>query len=109
LTARVELREGRPAKIFFRGLYGRVMTASGPWRISGDWWREDAWQQEEWDLEIRFEGGEAGGSAGLAANVPASVHAIAPVPDAGVRMRAGLYCVYYDAACRSWFVRGMYD
>src|SRR5271169_2437078 len=101
LAARVELREGRPAKIFFRGWYGRVVTASGPWRISGDWWREDAWQQEEWDLEIRFDGGEAGGSAG--------VHAIVPVLDAGVRMRAGLYCVYYDGSCGSWFVRGMYD
>jgi len=109
LAARVELREGCPAKIFFRGLYGRVVTASGPWRISGDWWREDAWQQEEWDLEIQFDGGGAGGSAGLAANIPASVHAIAPVPNAGMQMRAGLYCVYYDAVCRSWFVRGMYD
>ena len=111
LAARVELREGRPAKIFFRGLYGRVMTASGPWRISGDWWREDAWQQEEWDLEIQFVGGDAGGSVpvNVPANIPASVHAIAPVPDARMQMRAGLYCVYYDAACRSWFVRGMYD
>ena len=105
LAARVELREGRPVKISFRGLYGRVVTASGPWRISGDWWREDAWQQEEWDLEIRFDGGEAGGPA----NVAAYAQGIAPVPDAGVRMRAGLYCVYYDGACRGWFVRGMYD
>ncbi|HEY4950964.1 MAG TPA: hypothetical protein VIH88_11565 [Candidatus Acidoferrales bacterium] len=105
LAARVELHEGRPAKIFFRGLYGRVMTASGPWRTSGDWWREDAWQQEEWDLEIQFDGG----NAGVAANVPANIHAIAPVQDAKAHMRAGLYCVYYDAACRSWFVRGMYD
>src|SRR5271156_2409620 len=111
LAARVELREGRPLKIFFRGLYGRVMTASGPWKISGDWWREDAWQQEEWDLEIRFDGGDAGGSASgsVPANLPAHMHAIAPVPDAKVQVRAGLYCVYYDAACRSWFVRGMYD
>jgi protein ImuB len=105
LAARVELREGRPVKIFFRGLYGRVMTASGPWKISGDWWREDTWQQEGWDLEIRFDGGDAGGSAGLHVNV----QAIAPVPDAKAHMRAGLYCVYYDAACRSWFVCGMYD
>jgi protein ImuB len=117
LAARVELREGRPVKIFFRGLYGQVMTASGPWRISGDWWREDAWQQEEWDLEIRFDGGDASGSAsgstgrsaGMHANVVANVQAITPVPDAKVQVRAGLYCVYYDGACRSWFVRGMYD
>jgi protein ImuB len=117
LAARVELREGRPVKIFFRGLYGRVITASGPWKISGDWWREDAWQQEEWDLEIQFDGGDASGSAsrstsgsaGLHVNAQANVQAIASVPDAKVQMRAGLYCVYYDAACRSWFVRGMYD
>ena len=115
LAARVELREGRPVKLFFRGLYGRVMTASGPWKVSGDWWREDAWQQEEWDLEIRFDGEDASGSAGGSASRSASVHvpmnrhAIAPVPDAKAHMRAGLYCVYYDAACRSWFVRGMYD
>jgi nucleotidyltransferase/DNA polymerase involved in DNA repair len=117
LAARVELREGRPVKIFFRGLYGRVITASGPWKISGDWWREDAWQQEEWDLEIQFDGGDASGSAsrstsgsaGLHMNAQANVQAIASVPDAKVQMRAGLYCVYYDAACRSWFVRGMYD
>jgi nucleotidyltransferase/DNA polymerase involved in DNA repair len=101
LAARVELREGRPAKIFFRGLYGRVVTASGPWKISGDWWRGDAWQQEEWDLEIQFDGGSV--------DMPAHMHAIAPVRDVKVDVRAGLYCVYYDGACRSWFVRGMYD
>jgi protein ImuB len=105
LAARVELREGRPAKIFFRGLYGRVVRASGPWKISGDWWREDAWQQEEWDLEIQFDGG----NAGVAEHMPTNMHAIAPVQDVKAHMRAGLYCVYYDGACRSWFVRGMYD
>jgi protein ImuB len=103
LPARVELREGCPAKIFFRGLYGCVVAASGPWRTSGDWWREDCWQQEEWDLEIQF----GGGSAPVSVNVPAGRPAIVPVQDA--RARAGLYCVYYDAARQGWFVRGMYD
>jgi protein ImuB len=109
LAARVELREGKPVKIFFRGLYGRVVTASGPWKISGDWWREDAWQQEEWDLEIAFEGGSGGVSAGVHGNVPAHMQAVASVQDAKAHVGAGLYCVYYDGACRSWFVRGMYD
>ena len=109
LPARVELRAGCPVKIFFRGLYGRVVTASGPWRTSGEWWREDAWQQEEWDLEIAFEGGSAGVSASLHVNATANVRGIAPVQDVKTHTRAGLYCVYYDVACRSWFVRGMYD
>jgi protein ImuB len=83
LPAAVELREGCPAKVFFRGLCGRVAAASGPWRTSGDWWRENSWHRDEWDLEIEFQVTEAG--------------------------RAGVYCVYYDSECRGWFVRGVYD
>ena len=82
LPASVELREGSPAKIFFRGGCGRVVAASGPWRTSGDWWREDSWCRDEWDLEIEFQ--VAGGGAGV-------------------------YCVYYDSECGGWFVRGVYD
>jgi protein ImuB len=81
LTAAVELRGGCPAKVFFRGLCGRVVAASGPWRTSGDWWRENSWHQDEWDLEIEFQGAETG----------------------------GVYCIYYDSECRGWFVRGVYD
>jgi protein ImuB len=86
VPAAVELREGCPAKVFFRGLCGRVVAASGPWRTSGDWWRENSWHQDEWDLEIEFQIAHAdrGGSAGL-------------------------YCIYYDSDCRGWFVRGVYD
>ena len=54
VPAMVELREGCPTKVFFRGLCGRVVAASGPWRTSGDWWRENSWHQDEWDLEIEF-------------------------------------------------------
>ncbi|MGC2279080.1 MAG: hypothetical protein WA603_03635 [Candidatus Acidiferrales bacterium] len=82
LPAAVELREGCPAKVFFRGLCGRVVAASGPWRTSGDWWRENSWHRDEWDLEIEFQVAEGG---------------------------AGVYCVYYDSECRGWFVRGVYD
>ncbi|MFZ0519971.1 MAG: hypothetical protein WAL95_03045 [Candidatus Acidiferrales bacterium] len=82
LPAAVELREGRPTKVFFRGWCGRVVTASGPWRTSGDWWRENSWHRDEWDLEIEFQVAEGG---------------------------AGVYCVYYDSECRGWFVRGVYD
>jgi protein ImuB len=86
VPAMVELREGCPTKVFFRGFCGRVVAASGPWRTSGDWWRENSWHQDEWDLEIEFY-----------------------ISDAGAGGRAGLYCVYYDSDCRGWFVRGAYD
>jgi protein ImuB len=90
LPAKVEVDEGCPAKVFFRGLYGRVVAASGPWRASGDWWQENSWRQDEWDLEIHFR------SSNGKATSPAQV-------------QKGLYCVYYDSSCQSWFVRGMYD
>jgi len=28
-----------------------VVSASGPWRVDGGWWRDDAWARDEWDLE----------------------------------------------------------
>jgi protein ImuB len=84
LVATVELEEGRPVRAFFAGMRGEVTVAAGPWKTSGEWWREDAWQQEEWDLELEFRAGRR-------------------------QSERGLYRVYYDAKCNGWFVRGVYD
>jgi protein ImuB len=95
---RVELLNKRPARVFFQGMWGNVAAASGPWRTSGDWWQEDAWKQEEWDLEIIFE----------------------PASDSSYRFqkskegphraqRRGVYCLFLDSIRKSWFVRGTYD
>ncbi len=71
---------------------GEVVAASGPWRTSGDWWREDAWHQDEWDLEIRFQ-------------IPSSRlgRNLASCP------QQGLYRFYYDSISQGWLVRGIYD
>lgn len=92
VPATLELRAGRPTRVVFQGLRGDVLAASGPWRTSGDWWREDPWQQDEWDLEIHFD------------SFPGS-------RDPAVRSRpdSGLYRFYYDSLRGSWFVRGVYD
>jgi protein ImuB len=95
LPVQLELRDRRPAQLIFQGKRGEVLAAAGPWRTSGDWWREDPWDQDEWDLEVRF-------------------------PTAVKRERAradsvekngdrGRYRIYYDALRKSWFVRGIYD
>jgi protein ImuB len=92
LPAHVELRNASPARISVRGRRGAVLEISGPWRSSGEWWREDAWRQEEWDLQIRF--AVSSSSTGRVAD--------SSMPD-------GVYRVYYDLARQSWFVRGIYD
>ncbi len=94
--ARVEIRKGCPARLAFSGMRGRVVAASGPWRSSGDWWREDAWQSDEWDLEVQIE---------------SDVYSRSP---AGSEPRQGgpphiVYRVFYDLARKEWFVRGAYD
>ncbi|MGH9715547.1 MAG: DNA polymerase Y family protein [Candidatus Acidiferrales bacterium] len=93
IPARIELHGGRPMAVNFQGARGEVRAASGPWRTSGNWWREDSWQQEEWDLEVRFR------LAGP--TIPAN--------EMSVRGEGGVYRVYYDAQRRGWFVRGVYD
>ena len=92
LPANVQLQEGRPERVSFRGTRGEVVAASGPWRTSGDWWREDAWHQDEWDLEIRFQ---------ISSNRLGRSPASCP--------QQGLYRFYFDSICQGWFVRGIYD
>jgi protein ImuB len=98
IPATLELRAGCPTRVNFQGLRGEVLSASGPWRTSGDWWRDDPWQQDEWDLEIRFHSFPANDARDPAA--PAA---------AALRSDCGLYRFYYDALRQSWFVRGIYD
>ena len=92
VTASVEIDEERPVRICFSGMQGDVVAASGPWRSSGEWWQEDGWDQDEWDLAIDF--GSRGGLREKGAS---------PWPQYGV------YRIYYDVPRRSWFVRGFYD
>jgi len=114
LPATVEMREGRLARVSFNGMRGEVVAASGPWRTSGDWWREDAWEHDEWDIDVRF----GLPSAPLSASRPVSpnrqrrslTHSDLFSPkDLQPPAQRGLYCIYYDSARGSWFVRGMYD
>ena len=92
--AQVTLREGRPVYISFAGMHGRVAVASGPWRTSGEWWREDAWRQDEWDVEIHR---PSVSSASAIENSPSA------------EPQKGVYRIYYDTVRQAWFVAGMYD
>jgi protein ImuB len=92
LPIRVELREEQPSRVYLRGMRGEVVAASGPWRSSGDWWREDLWHQDEWDLALEFAPSRKQREQSM--NLPA---------------QNGVYRIYYDALRQSWFARGHYD
>jgi protein ImuB len=95
VPARVELRDGLPVRVFFYGVRGEIVAASGPWRTSGEWW-QDPWDQAEWDVEVRF-------SSGTPKNKRSSN------PSSNPANERGLYLIYYDLRQQGWFLRGMYD
>jgi protein ImuB len=121
LVATVEVEavhERRPLRVSFSGMRGDVIAASGPWRSSGEWWQEDGWDHDEWDLAIDF-----GKRAELREKKPddivARMHAVANVnARSGAKTkiaepspwpRHGVYRIFYDLPRKNWFVRGFYD
>ena len=38
---------------------GGILWATGPWRSSGDWWEQDGWARDEWDIAVQQETGIA--------------------------------------------------
>jgi protein ImuB len=56
---------------------------AGPWRTTGDWWAEDGWARDEWDVTVA---------------------------DSGASQEKGtLYRIYRDLRSDGWFVEGIYD
>ncbi|HLZ90947.1 MAG TPA: DNA polymerase Y family protein [Candidatus Acidoferrum sp.] len=102
-AVRVELRNAQPARVYFRGVRGEVMAASGPWRSSGDWWQEDPWQHDEWDLEIEFSSPVEAQHRCAPSSQEVNLTASQQSPP------CALYRIYFDSLRQSWFLRGIYD
>jgi protein ImuB len=83
LRAIVQADQGWPTQISAwgkqRSVYGKVVDVAGPWRTTGDWWREDRWARDEWDVRIDHQGQQF------------------------------LYRIYRDLKTETWFVEGNYD
>jgi protein ImuB len=76
----VEASENVPVSLVIQGTKRNVLSVSGPWRKTGAWWnRAEAWEHDEWDLEVR------------------ACHGIA------------LYRIFRDCQSGRWFVEGKYD
>jgi protein ImuB len=50
--AQVLLRENRPVHVAGIHIQGKVESCAGPWRSSGDWWKREPWDLEEWDVAL---------------------------------------------------------
>ena len=79
--AQVIVVNRQPVRIVSPSVSGRVVIAKGPWRTSGDWWRDageeaGAWNRDEWDVAL-----ESG----------------------------ALYRLFHDATQARWFIEGSYD
>jgi len=83
LKAIVEADQGCPTQISAwgkqRSVYGKVVALAGPWRTTGDWWRDDSWARDEWDVTLERQGHQT------------------------------LYRIYRELNTEHWFVEGNYD
>lgn len=83
LRAIVEVEQGCPAQISAwskqRSVYGKVVALAGPWRTSGDWWRDEHWARDDWDVTLERQGQQS------------------------------LYRIYRELQTEHWFVEGNYD
>ncbi len=91
LHATVTLREGKPVHVVCskrKELQGEILWIAGPWRSSGDWWEQDGWARDEWDIAIQ--------SSVASQNL-------------SERSSITLYRLVHDLLEGGWFVEGMYD
>lgn len=92
LRAMVDATRGYPHQVSAwganRSVHGKVVRLAGPWRKTGDWWREDSWARDEWDVAVEPSGAAISERAG-AAQV--------------------LYRIYRELLSGAWFVEGSYD
>jgi nucleotidyltransferase/DNA polymerase involved in DNA repair len=80
--ATVTMRDGIPARVECdseKVTSGDISWQAGPWRSSGDWWEQEPWARDEWDIAVQ-------GPNGLV-----------------------LYRLVHDLLTARWFVEGTYD
>jgi len=82
IAVRVSHSKGQPSHVMSRKrgrISGEILWAAGPWRSSGDWWEQDAWVRDEWDIAVQ------------------ESEAI------------GLYRLIHDLLTSEWLLQGRYD
>ena len=96
LRAAVTLRDGKPAHIVCnkrKEIHGDIVWMAGPWRSSGDWWEQDGWARDEWDI----------------ATAVVSRQSSVVSKSSGDKNSLALYRLVHDLLSGHWFVEGTYD
>ena len=52
LEAKIEQEHSRPSRLISPDITGKILNASGPWRTSGNWWTNQPWNRDEWDITL---------------------------------------------------------
>jgi len=82
IVVTVTHQQGKPSHISSHKrnqISGEVLWTAGPWRSSGDWWKQDAWVRDEWDIAVQEKAGIV------------------------------LYRLVHDLLSRRWMLEGSYD
>jgi protein ImuB len=82
LRATVMLHNRQPVHVAcpkHKEVQGEIVWCAGPWHCSGDWWEQDGWSRDEWDIALP------------------NNHTLA------------LYRLVHDLLSERWFVEGTYD
>ena len=88
-----------------RAFYGDITWCTGPWRTSGEWWNQQAWEREEWDIAVsKKDDGRWTKSFVARGSWPAKKN-----EPRGTNHESLLYRLYRDLLAGTWFVEGEYD
>ena len=52
VEAEIIVRGKQPIYVNGGRISGPVRACAGPWRVCGEWWTDDVWAYEEWDVEV---------------------------------------------------------
>jgi protein ImuB len=53
VAATVELRNARPVLLHCPLFTSAIVQSRGPWNLSGNWWDNQSWVRQEWDVQTR--------------------------------------------------------
>jgi len=135
LRAKVTLHDGKPKHVVClkrKEISGDILWMAGPWRSSGDWWEQDGWARDEWDIAVQSSIISRQSSAKTSSQFPVlssqfassqppahQLSAISHQLSAKKYLRTkdcyleeptlALYRLVHDLLSGHWFVEGTYD